>query len=56
MAKKHSVGSKTHIQYRDARTGEFISEKMADRMKPENVVKERVPNPGYGDTDRSNKQ
>jgi hypothetical protein len=48
--------SKSHPQYRDARTGEFIKEQQANRMKPENVVKERVPNPGHGDTDRGKKK
>jgi len=49
-------GSKSHPQYRDARSGEFVTERQADRMKPKNVVRERVPNPGHGDTDRGGKK
>ncbi len=45
-------GSQSHTQYRSAKDGRFKTEKQAARMKPENVVKERVPNPGYGDTGR----
>ncbi len=47
---KSGGGSKTHTQYRNAGSGRFVTEKRAEQMKPENVVKERVPNPGYGDT------
>jgi hypothetical protein len=43
-------------QYRNAKDGQFKTEKQAERMKPENVVKERVPNPGYGDTGRGKKK
>lgn len=50
--KPQGRGSESHVQHRDARTGEFVSERQADRMKPENVVRERVPNPGHGDTGR----
>ena len=54
MAKsgKSSGGPRTHTQYRSAKDGRFKTEKQAQQMKPENVVKERVPNPGYGDTGR----
>ena len=45
-------GARTHTQYRSAKDGRFKTEAQAARMKPENVVKERVPNPGYGDTGR----
>ncbi len=45
MAKTHKVG-------RDAKTGEFIPVKEAERRKATAIV-ERVPNPGYGDTGRS---
>ncbi|MGQ0673991.1 MAG: hypothetical protein ACT4N2_14095 [Hyphomicrobium sp.] len=38
-------------QYRVA----WYSAHQADRMKPERVVKERVPNPGRGDTGRGKK-
>jgi hypothetical protein len=41
---------KTHDQYRHAGTGRFISEQEAKRLPKDEVVKERVPNPGYGDT------
>jgi hypothetical protein len=49
-------GSQSHTQYRSAKDGQFKTEKQAERMKPENVVKERVPNPGYGDTGRGKKK
>ena len=55
MAKSGKSGggrSQSHTQYRSAKDGRFKTEKQAERMKPENVVKERVPNPGYGDTGR----
>jgi hypothetical protein len=55
MAKssKSSGGAKSHTQYRNAGSGRFVTEKKALQMKPENVVKERVPNPGHGDTGKS---
>ncbi len=43
MAKTHKVG-------RDSKTGEFIPVKEAER-RPDTTTVERVPNPGYGDTD-----
>ena len=55
MAKKPS-GPKTHTQYLDARTGEFVDKNRAQRMDPAKVVKERVPNPGHGDTGRGKKK
>jgi hypothetical protein len=36
---------------RDAKTGEFIPIKEADR-RPATTVKENIPLPGYGDTGR----
>jgi hypothetical protein len=57
MAKpSKSGGSKSHPQYRDTKTGEFIPKQDAVRMKPERVVKEQVPNPGHGDTGRGKKK
>ena len=52
---KSGGGSRTHVQYRSAKDGRFKTEKQAERMKPEHVIKERVPNPGYGDTGRGKK-
>ncbi len=43
---------KTHKAGRDAKTGEFITVEEAERRKATAIV-ERVPNPGYGDTDHS---
>ena len=43
MAKTHKVG-------RDSKTGEFIPVEEANR-RPATTTVERVPNPGYGDTD-----
>jgi hypothetical protein len=54
MAKRG--GRKTRTGYRDAKTGEFISEDSAKRRKPENVVKESIPLPGIGDTGRGKKK
>ena len=45
-----SKTSKTTVRYRNAGNGKFVKPGVAKRMKPENVVKERVPKPGYGDT------
>ena len=58
MAKsgKSGGGSRTHTEYRSAKSGRFLTEGRAKQMKPENVVKERVPNPGYGDTGRGKKK
>lgn len=47
---KSSGSSRTHESYRSAKTGRFVPEGRAKQMNPANVVKERVPNPGYGDT------
>ncbi len=41
--------SKTHKIGRDARNGQFVPVKVAERRKSTATV-ERVPNPGYGDT------
>ena len=49
MAKKGG-NSKTTRRYRDAGTGRFLTDQQGQRRKPENVVRERVPKPGYGDT------
>jgi hypothetical protein len=48
MAKTHKVG-------RDSKTGEFIPVKEAER-RPDTTTVERVPNPGYGDTDSGKKK
>lgn len=40
---------KTHTGYRDAKTGRFITEEKAKR-NPDTTIKERIPNPGRGDT------
>ena len=48
--------SQSHVQWRSSETGRFKTEKQAERMKPGNVVKEHVPNPGYGDTGRGKKK
>lgn len=43
--------SKTHLQGRNANNGKFTSVQKAKTQKSTHVV-ERVPNPGYGDTNR----
>jgi hypothetical protein len=42
--------SKTSLRGRDAETGEFTTVKEA-RDNPKTHTVERVPKPGYGDTD-----
>lgn len=42
----------TRVGYRDAKDGQFISKDSFDRRKPENTIKERVPLPGHGDTQK----
>jgi hypothetical protein len=46
--------SKTSLRGRDSSTGEFIPVKEA-RERPSTTTVERVPKPGYGDTDKKNK-
>jgi hypothetical protein len=41
---------KTRIGYRDADDGQFITKKEYETRPPKEVVKERVPLPGRGDT------
>ena len=48
MGKKK--GGKTVEHFRDADNGRFLTEKEAQRRPKNEVVKERVPKPGYGDT------
>ncbi len=43
------MSNKTHKVGRDAKTGEFIPVKEAER-RPNTTTVERVPNPGHGDT------
>jgi len=47
--------SKTFKVGRDSKTGLFIPVKEAER-RPNTTVVERVPKPGYGDTDRGKKK
>jgi len=42
----------TRVGYRDAKNGEFITKKAFETRSPANTVKERVPLPGHGDTNR----
>jgi len=50
-----SKGSKTFPLGRDSKTGEFIPVKEAER-RPNTTTVERVPKPGYGDTDGKKKK
>jgi hypothetical protein len=45
-----SKESKTTLRGRDAETGEFTTVEEARRHPKDHIV-ERVPKPGYGDTD-----
>lgn len=47
--------AKTHKSGRDSGTGRFIPVKEAER-RPSTTTVERVPNPGYGDTNRGSKK
>ena len=47
--------SKTFPLGRDSRTGEFIPVREAER-RPNTTTVERIPKPGYGDTDRGKKK
>lgn len=40
--------SKTRIAYREADRGRFISKEKYEKSKPETVIKERLPKPGFG--------
>ena len=42
--------SKTTLRYRDAGTGRFLTDKQGERKPKNRVVRERVPKPGFGDT------
>lgn len=52
MTNKRQNGgrSKTRTAHRDAGNGQFVTKKQATRMPANQVVKERVPLPGRGDT------
>jgi hypothetical protein len=38
----------SHLQWRDAGTGRFLTEKQAKRKPQDTVVHERIPVPGKG--------
>ena len=42
--------SKTTTRYRDAGNGRFLTDRQGERKPDNQVVRERVPKPGYGDT------
>lgn len=50
-----SKRSKTFPLGRDSKTGEFIPVKEAGR-RPNTTTVERIPKPGYGDTESSKKK
>jgi hypothetical protein len=45
----------SRLGYRDPNDGRFISEEEADRRRKEDVTRERIPLPGFGDTARYDK-
>jgi hypothetical protein len=47
---KKSSPSKTTLRYRDAKTGRLLTDQQGQRRDPAKVVRERIPKPGYGDT------
>ena len=42
------MGKKSHLGWRDAGTGKFLTEKEAQTRPKNEVVHERIPNPGKG--------
>jgi hypothetical protein len=54
MSRKSKGASKTTVRYRNAGSGQFMTEAQAKRRPQEKVVRERVPKPGYGDTKQCN--
>jgi hypothetical protein len=46
---------KSHPGYRDSETGQFVRKEYA-KKHPRTTQKERIPNPGRGDTGRSKKK
>jgi|SaaInlStandDraft_2_1057019.scaffolds.fasta_scaffold46886_2 hypothetical protein len=42
--------TKTTTKFRSAETGKFLKPEQAQRLPKNEVVKERVPKSGYGDT------
>jgi len=47
------MSKNSHTGYRDSKTGQFTTEKVAKR-RPASTQKESIPNPGRGDTDAVN--
>jgi hypothetical protein len=43
--------SNSHPGYRDSRSGQFVTERTAER-RPATTQRESIPNPGRGDTGR----
>ena len=46
------MGKKGHIGHRDSKSGEFVTEKYAEKHK-DTTQREIIPNPGRGDSDKS---
>ena len=47
---RRSSKAKTTLRYRDAKTGQFLTDNQGKRRDQAKVVRERVPKPGRGDT------
>jgi hypothetical protein len=45
---RETVGKNSHLGWRHAGTGKFISEKKAESLPQDKVIHERIPNPGKG--------
>lgn len=50
------MGDKSHIVYRDNDTGKLISKEQAAQTHKSSYTREHMPNPGRGDTGRSDKK
>jgi hypothetical protein len=46
------MAKKSHVQYRDNESGQFVPNEKGKEMPKRDVTREHVPNSGHGDTDR----
>lgn len=50
------MGEKSHVVYRDNESGRLITKEQAEHSSKSTYTREHMPNPGRGDTDRSDKK
>jgi hypothetical protein len=51
---KSNSGNKSHPGYRDSIDGQFVTRRYAEQH-PKTTLKESIPNPGRGDSDKRKK-